>query len=79
MPMSSVQALIKWKIREFVETKLWSGRPTKISATTARKISQDAKNNPQITSADLTDPEKSGVAVSRCKKWMHLKKNGLHG
>ena len=56
MPISSVQTLIKkWKMRDSVETKPRSGRPTKISATTARKIVRDAKKNPQITSADIQD------------------------
>lgn len=31
---------------------------TNISATTARKIVQDAKKNPQITSAEIQDSEK---------------------
>lgn len=81
MPISSVQTLIKkWKMRESVETKSRSGRPTKISATTARKIVWDAKKNPQITSAEIQDSlKKSGVVVSRCTIRRHLKKNGLHG
>ena len=54
MPISSVQTLIKkWKMRDSVETKPRSGRPTKISATTARVIVRDAKKNPRITSADI--------------------------
>ena len=77
MPTNSVQTLIKkWKTRDSVETKPRSGRPTKISATTARKIVGNAKKNPQINSAEIQD----------CKKWcgcfkMHNKekKNGLHG
>lgn len=44
-------------MRDSVETKPWSGRPTKISATSAGKIVRDAKKIPQII--------KSGVAVSR--------------
>ena len=45
MPISSVQTLIKkWKMRGSVETKPWSGRPTKISA--ARKMVWDAKKKP---------------------------------
>ena len=41
MPRSCVQTLIKkWKFRSSVETEPRSGRPTKISATTARKIIQ---------------------------------------
>ena len=50
MPISSVQALIKkWKIKGSVDTKPQSGRPTKISATIARKIVQVAKKNPHAT------------------------------
>lgn len=50
MPISSVKTLIKkWKMRGSVETKPRSGRPTKISAKTARKFVRDAKKNPQIT------------------------------
>lgn len=81
MPISSVQTLIKkWKMRDSVETKSRSGRPTKVSATTARKIVRDAKKNPQITSAKIQDSlKKSGVVVSRCTIRRHLKKNGLHG
>lgn len=81
MPVSSVQTVInKWKIRGSVKTKPRSGRPTKISATTARKIVRDAKKNPQITSAEIQDSLKtSGVAVSRCTIRRHLQKNGLHG
>lgn len=83
MPISSVQTLIKrWKreIRDSVETKPRSGRPTKISATAARKNVRDAKKNPQITSAEIQDSlKKSGVDVSRCTIRRHLKKNGLHG
>ena len=53
MPISSVQALIKkWKIKGSVDTKPQSGRPTKISATIARKIVQVAKKNPHATSAE---------------------------
>ena len=80
MPVSTVQTVInKWKIRGSVKTKPPSGRPTKISATTARKIVRDAKKNPQITSAEIQDSLKtSGVAVSRCTIRRHLKKNGLH-
>lgn len=41
--------------------------PTKISATAARKISQDAKKNPQASSAELqASLQTSGVSVSRC-------------
>lgn len=81
MPISSVQTLIKkWKMRGSVETKPRSGRPTKISATTARKIVRDAKKNPQITSGEIQDSLKTcGVAVSRCTIRRHLKKDGLHG
>lgn len=81
MPISSVQTLIKkWKLRGSVETKPRSGRPTKISATAARKIARDAKKNPQITSAEIQESlKKTGVAVSRCTIRRHLNKNGLHG
>ncbi len=74
MLISSVQTLIKkWKMRDSVKAKPWSGRPTKISATTARKIVWDAKKNPQITSAEVQDSlEKSGVAVSRCTIKRHF-------
>ncbi|CAJ0918915.1 unnamed protein product [Ranitomeya imitator] len=48
-----------------------------MSSTTARKIVQNAKRNPQITSAAIQDSLKtSGVAVSRCTIRRHLK---LHG
>lgn len=54
MPISNVQTLIKkWNMRDSVETKSRSGRPTKILAITARKIVWDAKKNPQITSAEI--------------------------
>jgi len=43
------------KMRGSVETKPRSGRPTKISATTARKSVWDAKKNPQITSGEIQD------------------------
>ena len=68
MPINSVQTLIKkWKMRGSVETKPRSGRPTKISATTTRKIVRDAKKNPQIISGEIQDSLKTcGVAVSRC-------------
>ena len=57
------------------EAKPRSGRPTKTSATTARKIVGDAKKNPQMTSAEMQDSlEKSGVDVSRCTIRRHLKK-----
>lgn len=81
MPISTVQSLIKkWKIRGSVDTKPRSGRPTKISATTARKIVRDVKKNPQTTSGDLqASLQKSGVAVSRSTIRRHLKKTGLHG
>ena len=81
MPISSVQTLIKkWKMRGSVETKPRSGRPTKISATTARKIVRDAKKNPQITSGEIQDSRKTcGVAVSRYTIRRYLKKDGLHG
>ncbi|KAG9336831.1 hypothetical protein JZ751_003179 [Albula glossodonta] len=81
MSVSSVQTVInKWKIGGSVKTKPRSGRPTKISATTARKIVRDAKKNPQITSAEKQDSLKTScVAVSRCTIRRHLKKNGLHG
>lgn len=49
-------------MRDSVETKPWSGRPTKISATSAGKIVRDAKKIPQIIK---NNSEKSGVAVSR--------------
>ena len=53
MPISSVQALMKkWKIKGSVDTKPWSGRQTKISATIARKIVQIAKKNQHATSAE---------------------------
>ena len=56
MPISSVQTLIKkWKMRGSVETKPQTGRPTKISATTDRKIVWNAKKNPQITSGEIQD------------------------
>lgn len=56
MPISSVQTLSKkWEMRDSVETRPWSGRPTNISATTARKIVWDAKKDPQITSAGIQD------------------------
>ena len=51
-------------MRGTVETKPQSGRPTAISATTARKIVWDAKKNPRI---------------SKCTIRRHLKKDGLHG
>ena len=81
MPVSSVQTvIIKWKIRGCVKTKSRSGRPTRISATTARKIVRDAKKNPQITSSEIQDSLKtSSVAVSRCTIRRHLKKNGPYG
>ena len=70
IPISSVQTLIKkWKMRDSVETKPRSGRPTKLSATTARKIVRDAKKNPQITSAEIMD---SGKKRCGCFK-MHSK------
>ena len=60
MPVSSVQTvIIKWKIRGCVKTKSRSGRPTRISATTARKIVRDAKKNPQITSSEIQDSLKT--------------------
>lgn len=66
MSISSVQTLIKeWKLRDSVETKPRSGRPTKISATAARKIARDAKKNPQITSAEVQE------SLKKCK--MHNK------
>ncbi len=79
MPISRVQTLIKtWKKRGSADTKPRSGTPTKISATTARKIVRDAKKNPQIISADIpASLQKRGVAVSRCTMKRHLKKNGL--
>lgn len=55
-------------------------RPTKTSATTARKIVRDAKKTPQITSGEIQDSLKTcGVAFSRCTIRRHLKKDGLHG
>ena len=79
MPISRVQTLMKkWKMRDSVETKPRSGRPTNISATTDRKIVLDAKKNPQITSAEIQDSLKEcGLAVSRCTIRRHLRKNGL--
>ena len=50
-----LNSIKKWKIRLSVDTKPRSGRPTKISATTARKIGWDAKKNPQATSAEIQD------------------------
>lgn len=75
MLISSVQTLIKkWKMRGSVETKQRSGRPTKISATTARKIVRDAKKNPQIASGEIQGSLRTcGVAVSRCTIRRHLK------
>lgn len=52
MPISSFQTLIKkWKIRDFVDNKPWSGLKTEV--TTVRKIIQYTKKNPQTTSADI--------------------------
>ena len=53
MPISSVQALMKkWKMKGSVDTKPRTGRTTKISATSARKIVQIAKKSPHATSAE---------------------------
>ena len=81
MAISSVQTLIKkWKIRGSGKTKPWSGRPTKISATTARKIVWDTKKNPQITSVEIQHYLKTcRVVVSRCTIRRNLNKDGLHG
>ena len=81
MSINSVQTLIKkWKMRGSVETKPRSGRPTKISATTARKIVRDAKKTPQTTSGEIHNSLKTcGVVVSRCTIRRHLKKDGFHG
>ena len=81
MPRSTVKTLIKkWRERDSVETKPRSGRPTKISAPTARTIVRDAKKNPQITSAEIQDSlKKIGVDVSRSTIRRLLKKHGLHG
>ena len=47
MPINCVQSLIKkWKMRDSVKTKPRSGRPTKNSTTTTRKIVRDAKKDP---------------------------------
>ena len=43
----------KWKMRGSVETKPRSGRPTKISATTAREIVRDAKRYPQNSLVEI--------------------------
>ena len=79
MPISHVQTLIKkWKMRDSFETKPWSGRSTKLSSTTARKIVRDAKKNPQMTTAEIQDfLTKSGVDVSQCTIRRHCM--GLHG
>lgn len=54
MRISRIQTLlIKLKLRGSGETKPQSRRPTKNSATTVRKIFQDAKKTRQITSSDI--------------------------
>lgn len=55
-------------------------KPTKISASTARKIVRDAKKNPQVTSAEVqASRQESGATVSRSTIRRHLNKNWLHG
>ena len=49
MPIRSVQTLIKkWKMRDSVETKPWSGRPTKIQPQLSRKIVWDTKKKSAV-------------------------------
>lgn len=51
MPVSTVQTIIKkWKTRGTTDIKPRSGRPSKISPTTARKMVRDVKK----TSANIT-------------------------
>ncbi|KAA8584158.1 hypothetical protein FQN60_007943 [Etheostoma spectabile] len=81
MPVSTVQSLIKkWKILGSLNTKPRSGRPRKISTKTARRIVQDAKKNPQVTSGEIQAAlEKDGVVVARSTIRQYLNKNELHG
>ncbi len=81
MPVSTVQSLIKkWKIHGSIDTKPRSVRPRKISATAARRIVQDTKKNPHVTSTEIQAAlEKYGVVVSRTTIRWYLNKNELHG
>lgn len=50
-----------------------------ILPTTARKICEDVKRNPQATSTKKASLKNSSVAVSRPTIKKYMNKNGLHG
>lgn len=53
MPVSALCVIKKWGISVSVDTKQWSGRPTKKSASAVKKIGQDIKKNCCATSAEI--------------------------
>lgn len=81
MPVSTVQTIIKkWKTRGTTDIKPRSGRPSKISPTTARKIVRDVKKTPRLTSQEIQQSLKeSHVEVSSSTVRRHMGKYGLHG
>jgi transposase len=81
MPISTVRTVIaKWKSTGSVDTLPRPGRPSKVPATTARKIVRDAKINPQATSTEIQASLKSaGVEVGKTTVRRILNKYGLFG
>ena len=81
VPVATVQSIIK-KYKKFhtVGNLVGRGWKSKVSPHLARKVLQEASNNPRITTkAILKNLSESGTQISRQTLQRVLHKGGLHG
>ena len=74
------QIVYKWRKFKTTVTLPRSGRPTKISPRTNRKIIKEVTKNPRVTSKDLQATlALANVSVHDSTIRKRLNKNGVHG